>query len=115
VLFLRTRNPAYEKTVELTCIICQTPFNPVQSGGSPQRYCGSACRRIAEMKIRTIQSRLGKLWDQHSTLTHTPDCGYRDHYGRTHTAQIEDLEREIADSQADAAALLRGLESGGET
>ena len=59
----------------MKCRICGGPLEQADGPGRPKTYCGTACRRSAEMEIRRIDRRLadleGRLSDCRATDLHT--------------------------------------------
>ena len=59
------------------CEWCQEEFQPRESGGSPQKFCGRDCKRLFEKSIRQWASnkyskgtlKIGELQHTHSLET----------------------------------------------
>lgn len=44
-----------------TCKVCGAPITTTASTGRPAVYCGTPCRRLAELEIRRVNQRLASL------------------------------------------------------
>ncbi len=51
----------------MPCRICGGPL-PVGTTGRPRTYCGTPCRRSAELEIRRLDRRLGDLEERLAEL-----------------------------------------------
>jgi hypothetical protein len=43
---------------DAACAVCGADLEPRSGPGRPPRYCGEACRRIAEFKLRALVRRI---------------------------------------------------------
>jgi hypothetical protein len=57
-----------EGGVSPVCVICAGALPPPALLGRPRRYCSTACRRSAELRIRRLQDRLAELEREQSEL-----------------------------------------------
>ena len=84
---------------ETRCVKCGNVLPPPSAVGRPQRYCSTACRRLAEYEVSRLQGRLSRLEDEFLREKHNRS-GLKDFSGRDAAARMVDLRADIAEAEA---------------
>lgn len=83
-----------------SCKKCGAPIAQSEVAGRPKTYCGHACRRAAELEVRRIDARLGRLEGE---LMQTRLNGYLS------LTKPGEIEAEIERQESRLRELLAGL------
>ena len=82
-----------------SCVKCGAALPPGKAVGRPQRYCSTACRRLAEYEVSRLQSRLSRLEDE-LLREKRNNSELKDFVGRDAAARMLDLRADIAEAEA---------------
>lgn len=82
------------------CKKCGAPIAHSEVAGRPKTYCGSACRRAAELEVRRIDARLSRLERELMEIRLT---------GYFILAKPNEIEAEIERQESRLCELLAGL------
>ena len=88
-----------------SCVKCGAALPPGKAVGRPQRYCSTACRRLAEYEVSRLQSRLSRMEDALLAEKHDR-LGLKDLRGRDVEARMLDLRADIAEAEARLLVLI---------
>ena len=94
----------------MNCETCRKCGNALEqpATGRPKIYCGTACRRSAELEITRLGRHLERLEAERLELNVTDRTGIRDTLGRTSKTQLADCEKNIDALEGRMILLLEG-------